>query len=317
MKKYWLLLVVILLLNNTGTSQTASDFYFNLKTGNYWIYQTSGSDSWAARTTIEKIVGTDTINGFVYYMQKGIEVMNTNPLDSITFHVFWLRQDVNGNILIGAYSNEYTTLDSAIILDPAQPLFSNEYLHLGFALHRFEMDSKRFVTDSVESISETISTPQGTYNNCIKIMELYQDTLGNNELREYIYYAIGVGEVQRMRDIPVKDFHTNSLSNYNIVTALELNNNNNKMPSEYRLEQNYPNPFNPTTTIQYSIPNAEHVTIKVYDILSNEVATLEENEVTKGQHKVDWNASKFASGVYYYRLKAGDNILIKKLVLLK
>ena len=91
----------------------------------------------------------------------------------------------------------------------------------------------------------------------------------------------------------------------------------NSLPIQFNLAQNYPNPFNPTTTIQYAIPKAEHVTLKVYDELGNEVTTLVNENKVAGQYKVSFNGSNLASGIYYYRIAAGDFTEVKKLMLLK
>ena len=88
-------------------------------------------------------------------------------------------------------------------------------------------------------------------------------------------------------------------------------------PIDYSLSQNYPNPFNPSTTISYSIPNDGHVTIKVYDVLGNEVASLVDEQKQSGTFDVHFNASALSSGVYYYSLKAGEFTSTKKLVLMK
>ncbi len=97
-----------------------------------------------------------------------------------------------------------------------------------------------------------------------------------------------------------------------------------KMDSEYKLVQNYPNPFNPITTIKYSIPKASFVTLKVYDILGREVATLVNEEKPLGNYQVEFNASSLASGVYFYKIQAapvggqaGNFAAVKKLLLLK
>ena len=88
-------------------------------------------------------------------------------------------------------------------------------------------------------------------------------------------------------------------------------------PDEFILEQNYPNPFNPTTTIEYSIPMAGLVTIKIFDILGREVTTLVNEEKQRGNHLVKFNASNLSSGIYFYRLQAGNFMSEKKLILLK
>jgi hypothetical protein len=93
-------------------------------------------------------------------------------------------------------------------------------------------------------------------------------------------------------------------------------------PSSYNLFQNYPNPFNPSTTISYSLPKVSFVTLKIYDILGREVKTLVSNEQNNGLHNVQWNGdnnygSKVSSGIYLYRIEAGDFIVTKKMLLLK
>jgi lipocalin len=89
------------------------------------------------------------------------------------------------------------------------------------------------------------------------------------------------------------------------------------MPSSYIIEQNYPNPFNPTTTIKFQIPNANHVTLKVFDLLGRGVATLVNEVKSPGTYRLTWDASGMASGVYFYRLTAGNFVQTRKLSLLR
>ena len=88
-------------------------------------------------------------------------------------------------------------------------------------------------------------------------------------------------------------------------------------PTNFELRQNYPNPFNPTTSIEYSLPSNEYVSLKVYDILGNEVASLVDEQKTAGTYKVSFNASNLSSGVYLYKLLTGSNTQIKKMILLR
>jgi hypothetical protein len=88
-------------------------------------------------------------------------------------------------------------------------------------------------------------------------------------------------------------------------------------PSMYKLSQNYPNPFNPTTTIEYQLPVAGHITLKVYDLLGREVATLV-NEVQQADYyRVEFDGGRLASGVYFYRLHSGSYSATKRLMFLK
>lgn len=88
-------------------------------------------------------------------------------------------------------------------------------------------------------------------------------------------------------------------------------------PNMYALEQNYPNPFNPTTTIRYSLAKAANVKLVIYNILGQRVATLVDNRMNAGQHSVEFDATRFATGVYFYRLDAGQYVSVKKMILLK
>ncbi len=101
------------------------------------------------------------------------------------------------------------------------------------------------------------------------------------------------------------------------ITLVDVQAFDDQIPGNYKLLQNYPNPFNPTTTIQYSIPKQGIVSLKVYDLLGQEMATLVNNEQDAGNYTVDFDASKLASGVYIYKLSAGNISLAKKFMLLK
>lgn len=88
-------------------------------------------------------------------------------------------------------------------------------------------------------------------------------------------------------------------------------------PSEFSLDQNYPNPFNPATHLRFTIAHLRFVSLKIYDVLGREVVTLVHETMKPGTYSVEWNASRFASGVYFYQLRAGNFVSAKKMVLLK
>ncbi|MFH1196950.1 MAG: T9SS type A sorting domain-containing protein [bacterium] len=102
----------------------------------------------------------------------------------------------------------------------------------------------------------------------------------------------------------------------NNLTSLQEHYSNDEM--DFQLYQNYPNPFNPTTSIKYQVPRIENVSLKVYDILGNEVATLVNEQKEPGFYEVEFNASNLSSGVYFYLLRVGDNFnSVKKMIVLK
>jgi hypothetical protein len=112
---------------------------------------------------------------------------------------------------------------------------------------------------------------------------------------------------------------------YNITEV----NNSKSYPKEYTLEQNYPNPFNPNTIIKYSIPELSFVTLKIYDVLGNEIEILVNEEKPAGTYEVEFNSHSgevrnlstarqgLPSGIYFYIIKAGEFVETKKMLLLK
>ena len=85
----------------------------------------------------------------------------------------------------------------------------------------------------------------------------------------------------------------------------------------FRLEQNYPNPFNPATSIRYSLPGRSHVTLTVFTVLGQQVATLVNENQEAGSHEIRFDGSGLATGVYFYRIQAGGFVRTKRLLLLR
>jgi hypothetical protein len=118
--------------------------------------------------------------------------------------------------------------------------------------------------------------------------------------------------------------HTSDPSD--VVTAYVLGNYPDKIipqnnetiaPVEYKLEQNYPNPFNPTTSIYYRLKKAGYVTLKIYNMLGQEIAGLVKENQSEGYHSVEFNAFDIPSGIYFYQIKSGEFSDIKKMMLVK
>jgi len=98
---------------------------------------------------------------------------------------------------------------------------------------------------------------------------------------------------------------------------VEVEQSNLNVPKEFQLQQNYPNPFNPTTTIEFALPKQSNVTLKLFDILGREIATLVDAELESGVHKINFDGKHLASGIYFYRIHADGFLKTKKLMLLK
>ena len=102
-----------------------------------------------------------------------------------------------------------------------------------------------------------------------------------------------------------------------ISDQVGIDDNPNELPREFSLSQNYPNPFNPQTSIKYALPRDSHVTIEIFDLLGRKVTTLVNEDKEAGVHEVIWNSGGTASGIYFYRMQAGDYSRTNKMLLLR
>lgn len=319
MKKllFFIAILGIGLTGNKINAQTASDYFLPLTVGNYLSLHTTNISvysSWGPRTTRHYIDRTDGIYGMTYFRYVGVEIEDNSPQDTSTFQGFWLRKDSVGNLLAGAaiVSGNSKNLDSAMIIYPAWPWFVNEYLTPGYS--RFMGSNYR--RDSIISVTESVSVPAGSFSNCIEVCSMNLDSVGNITMREYAWYARGIGVVQEFRDIPVIQTHITQLQSFRAVTSVR-DNSSSLTPKAFSLEQNYPNPFNPTTIINYSVAKAGIVKLSVYDITGSKVATIVNENKSVGNYSVQFSGSNLASGIYLYRLESGNYSASKKFILMK
>ena len=137
-----------------------------------------------------------------------------------------------------------------------------------------------------------------------------------------IFLARGTDNINSISKLKEKAVDLHKFWGNKILT--NINETETEIPEEYSLSQNYPNPFNPTTTIEYTIPgfesgikNSEFVSLIIYDILGRKVATLVNSKQKPGKYILEWNASKYSSGIYFYKLSAGEYIQTRKMTLIK
>ena len=179
---------------------------------------------------------------------------------------------------------------------------------------------------------QTIQTVLGNFENCKKFLlqwKVASASLGGDllTLNDTIWIAPSNWIVQDI--MPGQYVNNPTLTGLGIdpfsIPGLEIKltdelttvANDNQMPISILLEQNYPNPFNPNTKIKYSVPELGFVTLKVYDVLGNEIVTLVNEEKPEGKYEVELSGAVLTSGIYFYQLHVGNNIETKKMVLLK
>jgi len=115
----------------------------------------------------------------------------------------------------------------------------------------------------------------------------------------------------------VVDYNVNTQVNMGMEFGVGIDDGNSSMPMTYSIKQNYPNPFNATTTIEYGIPEAAHVTIDVYDVLGRRVETLVNGFQSAGYHQITWKAGSQTSGMYFFKIQANNYVEQKSMMLLK
>jgi hypothetical protein len=163
----------------------------------------------------------------------------------------------------------------------------------------------------------TMTLPGGVSFDALRAR--YVETDGVNTTVDYNFYSLSGAQVNLYAlgsnppvsgVIDIDGYSWNS----SITSSVEQINN---FPENYFLSQNYPNPFNPSTTINFSIPEASFVSLKVYSSLGQEVETLVTKELSSGNYKYYWKAEGLTSGIYFYKLQAENFVETKKMILLK
>lgn len=224
------------------------------------------------------------------------------------------NQGITGNRLI-AYQYwieypsyiEHSTLFETIIEEPSFPFFTYNgwglnisQLHQNYGQGLFIPRKNLYFMTWVGVIT--------TYNSQLAYLPTTEDRA---TITDYYIFLLGNDSLRYSKWNAGSTFYPFTWSDW---TSVE--NNIETIPS-FELSQNYPNPFNPVTKIRFGLPERCFVTIKVYDVLGKEIETLVTDEKLNGNFEVEFNAYGLASGIYYYRITAGDFSQTKKMILLK
>lgn len=198
-------LSIVLLICNMIQAQNAGDYYMPLCVDNQTVFYTPQTGGWEGRTTTYTIIKSDSINGVLYYVEEGVEFVFNQYTPPHAFHILWLRKDVNGDILLKAFSETSPVLDSAEILPTELIFFSHNNLTPGFSLTQ-NIGGTQTSTDSVVSTNATC----GSIHNCIQLRQISKDNGVIDNIDDY-FYAYGIGRVGDTRIYPSNEAHTDNL----------------------------------------------------------------------------------------------------------
>lgn len=141
------------------------------------------------------------------------------------------------------------------------------------------------------------------------------DNSSEADIVDNLYYKIVASDSSTSCNVaysPSEGFYKIKINDGSVLTSVEE-----EIANEFYLYQNYPNPFNPETSIEYQVSRYEMIMLKVYDVIGNEIASLVNEIKTPGKYKVKFDGSNLSSGVYLYRLQAGNYVQTRKLLLMK
>jgi hypothetical protein len=234
------------------------------------------------------------------FIPTGINPDFTN-LDTLNYYLSTVKFNVTNSSQFD-FSIEYGVTDS---LKAVQTLTENEYIK--FKLQLINANTNNVIGEyTVVTFTKDNITPYFGES-----FSINTSGIGNKKVRVRFVAEENINGGYAMANIHAEE-SVLPKKNQNVISYT-----GSEVVTDYALEQNYPNPFNPTTTINYQIPASGNVSIKVYDILGNEVGNLVDSYKETGKYEVSFDASSLASGVYIYRLTANDYVNVKKMVLLK
>ena len=238
-----------------------------------------------------------------YFVVSGIyydTTVNNNGL-------FMAKIDFNGNL----YFNKIYHFPKEEILNAFNVIGQNKLIYSLYFQHQYSTDTfytKIIITDTMGNILHSrINYSSNEFYDNYNVLSAIQPCKNGD--------IIFFGDAKFSWSGPnIYGIRTDSILNFPPIGIRPLSNT---IVTKYLLLQNYPNPFNPSTKIDFQVPKSSNVKITVYDILGREVATLVNEKLSAGKYEVQWNALKFASGVYFYRIEAGQYTNVKKMVILK
>ena len=264
----------------------------------------------------QEIPFTVSTNGVVYCIRDG-GMMHAIKDNGTGFTSLWTRTVIHP---VGTYTQIAIGKDSSVYIPYGRKICRLNHLTGDIRDSSIDLVSTgninpRFVSGSQQTIfigNGADSPSEGKFFAFSKDLQ----TLYWSEPAAYNYYSGPVcGNENATPTLYMTAGGTEIRAKFNPIQ--NVSNISSEIPDKFNLEQNYPNPFNPVTNLEFGISNLEFVTLKIYDMLGNEITTLVNDELGPGEYKVEFDGSNFASGMYFYKLSSGNYSVTKKMNLIK
>ena len=314
MKKQIFLIFILFLIAENASAQNCISDNFPLKIGNSftfsstYIYQLGPNYSYSKsyyRTTITK----DTVmNGHKYYFLTKYRSFSNK---------WWRLDSASGRLFIYGASYQCTPNLNEKLTDSLCSLVGNTFKGCD-DISDYSCTEDGFFTFLTQSVqAKRFFTTYGFGSSSTGIYWKVDSKFGLETY--YVIQSGSTGATAKTGDTLRGAIIDGILYGDTSTTTTSVSLLNSSVPEAYNLLQNYPNPFNPSTRINYKLRNSNYVTLKVFDLLGKEVATLVNEKQNAGSYAVDFNSSEFnlTSGIYFYTLNAGEFKETRKMVLVK
>lgn len=290
MKKICILVLFFTLISIDSLSQiSGSSSFFPLQVGNKWFYERFHTPA-AVYTYQQVSITKDTIaNSKRYFFIKHLPEQQD----------YWVRYDTTDGILY-----YYDETESPLYKLSAAIGDTTNYICSAW------MDTTFFNTSThLKKFYKQYNTPHSSSGSEVNLVKNFGQTY------YFEYYASFTGS--NYLTARLKGCIINGVTYGDTTFPIGIITTSNQIPVGYSLSQNYPNPFNPVTQISFNIPKQLFTRLVIYDQLGRERSVLVNSQLSPGSYKVEWDASNYPSGVYFYKIQAGDFIETKKMVTIK
>ncbi len=259
-------------------------------------------------------VATDSSFTHLVFDDSLVQVISKTATLSSNTQYYWHVQsrNITGT---GNWSTTYNFKTKSVNLPPSKPVITSPMNNYVLRADTLKIIFSKSIDPEGVPVTYTIHLFKTNYDSTFTIADTATKIPRNKfEDKQTYGLAVGAGDGQNIT--------WSDTSYFSIDNSTGVDNKVNNIQEGFKLEQNYPNPFNPTTTIQYSIPKREHVHIQVYDIIGRMIDNLVDMDLPAGNYKVTFPdqghyQNMLPSGVYLYRIQAGEDFAVKKFIIMK